>query len=84
MVDHVVVETIAVAITAIIETIATMIVTIEIIETITIAIIETIDMIRIIIQTIHKKDSLRAVVDQTAVGDGPMDIADVDVVDKGK
>ena len=80
--DHVVAETIEVEI---IETvIAMMIATIETIET-TIVIIEiTIVMIRIIIRTIHQKDSLHVVVDRTAVEDGPMGTADVDVVDKGQ
>lgn len=77
--DHVVAETIEVEI---IETIAMMIATIETIET-TIVIIEiTIVMIRIIIRTIHQKDSLHVVVDRTAVEDGLMGTADVDVVDK--
>ena len=84
MADHLVAETIEVEMIAIIETIAMMIATIETIET-TIVIIEiTIVMIRIIIRTIHQKDLLHVVVDRTAVEDGLMGTADVDVVDKGQ
>ena len=82
VVDRVVAETIAVEIIAIIETIAMMIATIETIETTIVEI--KIVMIRIIIRTIRQKDLRRVVVDRTAVEDGLMGTADVDVVDKGQ
>ena len=82
--DHVVAETIAVEIIAIIETIAMMIVTIETIEIMIVIIEIKIVMIRIIIRTIRQKDLHRVVVDRIAVEGGPMGTADVDVVDKGQ